>query len=243
MPNYRAGSAKFRKYRATVLSVLMHALVLTGLIVTFDRSPLTASLGVSSNAFMIVAEHEVVDLPPWPINDDGQLFAAKGAHARQVVLSGDVPLLQTNNGFAVPDATVQLPAAADVMVAQQPVTMQQQVIYGHFDPTLFAAPAHHEAGNATESTVAAGLPAAQKASQTALTGSMTAEEILKGRFRVRIVTTRDNAYVVVEISGGDIVMRSLLDETARRYNTNTHYSDNSTSYAGSFTAPVLAALP
>lgn len=243
MPNYRACSAKFRKYRATVLSVLMHALVLTGLIVTYDRSPLTASLGVSSNAFMIVAEHEVVDLPPWPINDDGQLFAAKGAYARQAVTSGDVQLLQTSNGFAVPDATVQLPAAANVMVAQQPVTMKQQVSYGHFDPTLFAAPAHHEAGNATETLVAAGLPATQLAAQTGMTGNMATEEFLKGQFRVRIVTTRDNAYVVVEIRGGDTIMRSLLDETARRYHTNAHYSDNSTSYAGGFTAPVLAALP
>lgn len=66
---------------------------------------------------------------------------------------------------------------------------------------------------------------------------------MKGKFLVRIVTTKNSAYVAIDIIGGNMVMLSLLSKTAQRYQTSAQVVETAEGYNGGFTAPIMAALP
>ncbi len=247
MPTRRACSAKnFRKYRAPVLSVLLHTLALAVILINLNAPEGRQQSSSHSAAITVIAAADMPALPPWPTIDLGYNQTPLGANSVFAELRGDAPLLQTNNAIALPDAAVQPPAAAPQPADALPQPVPAQIAYGHFDPAIFAAPEQPQRGqgNAVGAQNASSLSAAQSDASAGKPGDGSGlGEFLKGQFRVRIVTTRNNAYIVVEIIGGNGVMRNLLDKTAQHYQTYAQYDETSGGQNGRFMAPVLAGLP
>lgn len=230
-----------------MLSVLLHTLALAGILVNINTPQTQRQGGDASAAITVIAAADVPALPPWPVVDSGQNEVPIGAGPILSELRGDVPLLHTNNALPLPDTSARPPVAQEPHGATPHPAEQQQIAYGHYDPAIFTQPeepVRHGSGNAAATQIASSPPP----SQPAIFGGVPSNgfgvgEFLEGKFRVRIVTTKDNAFVVVEITGGNGMMRGLLDGTAQHYQTYAQYDESSGSQNGRFTAPVLAALP